>query len=540
VTANILSRFGYKVVVFEQHYTAGGSTHVYKAKDFDFDVGVHYIGGQLDRWNSVFRRIFDWLSDGKLEWSSMNTVFDVAYNNKTGERLSFVGNRKENRDTLLRHFKSLKPTSLDMYYHKCQKARFVAYMAFAMKLLPPMATKICWKLGFGQLYKHYCLNTTWDVMKSCELPDEVIGALTYSWGDYGTPPSKSPFFAHAFMESHYEGGAFFPKGGSSSIGKTLIASLRRRGGEVFSCSPVDKILTESSKYGGYKAMGVIVKGVKIRAKNGIISNAGFAKTFEISGKSLPLVDSIAGAHQLALVHHKEVTPPLSPSPAFFDLFVGLDGTDNELGLLGQNIWHLVDWNHDVNLKNLLSAENMTATKCLETPLVFLSNESAKDPTFSNRHPGKSTVTMITWTNSEWFDQYRHTLHGKRGRSYDEMKKSLTSKLLEVLYFHFPKTKGHVIFTDLGTPLSANKFLGRISGEIYNLDLTEERFKTVSSHLALHPQTTIQNLYLTGQDVVAVSIEGATLSGCFTASRVSAIVLFFMIPITLFLIPWVVW
>jgi all-trans-retinol 13,14-reductase len=539
-TANILSRFGYKVVVFEQHYTAGGSTHVYKAEGFDFDVGVHYVGGQLDRWNSVFRILFDWLSDGKLKWSSIDKVYDVAYNNRTGERLQFVGNRKENRDTLLRHFKSLKPSSLDLYYQKCRKARSVAYIAFALKTLPPLATKLCWKLGFGKVYERYCLGTTWDVMKSCGLPDEVIGVLTYSWGDYGTPPSKSPFFAHAFMENHYDGGAFFPKGGSSSIGKTLVAALRRRGGEVFSCSPVDRMLTEMSKYGGYKATGVIVKGIKIHAKKCVVSDAGFAKTFEISGESVPLVESIAGAHQLALVHHKEVTPPLFPSLAFYDLFIGLNGTDKELGLLGQNIWHLADWNHDVNMRNLFSAGSMNDASSLQPPLVFLSNESAKDPTYSNRHPGKATVTMITWTNSEWFDQYKNTSHGKRGKSYDNMKKVLTDKLLEILYFHFPKTKGRVIFTDLGTPLSANKYLGRISGEIYNLDLTETRFKTVSSHLALHPQTTVQNLYLTGQDVVAVSIEGATLSGCFAAARVSTIVFWFMIPMTLALVPWVVW
>lgn len=194
MTANVLSRVGYKVAVFEQHYTIGGSSHVYKTKEFDFDVGVHYVGGQLDRWSSPFKWIWDWLSDGQLEWSRISEVYDVAFNSKTGERLEFTGDPKANRRTLLAHFPDLKPKALDLYYKKCRKARLVAYVVFAAKIFPPIVLRGLWKIGFGSLYERHCLGTTLDVMRGCGLPDNVIGALTYSYGDYGTPPSKSPFF----------------------------------------------------------------------------------------------------------------------------------------------------------------------------------------------------------------------------------------------------------------------------------------------------------------------------------------------------------
>ena len=170
------------MAVFEQHYTAGGSTHVYKTKNFDFDVGVHYVGGMMDRWYSAFRVLFDWLSDGKLEWSRIAEVYDVAYNETTGERLEFTGDPRGNRTTLLRHFPSLDPQALDCYLHKCRRARMVAYAAFVAKMLPPIATRILWKIGFGKLYERCCLGTTLDVMRSCGLPDKVIGAITYSYG----------------------------------------------------------------------------------------------------------------------------------------------------------------------------------------------------------------------------------------------------------------------------------------------------------------------------------------------------------------------
>lgn len=337
--------------MFEQHYTAGGSTHTYHAKttakdnnnnnkvmDFEFDVGVHYVGGQLDRWNSGMRWLFDWLTDGKLEWSKIDDVYDVVYNQETGQRIEFVGDRNKNYQTILQSFPSLDPRALDLYRKKCRRARLVAYSVFALKTLPPMFLNFCWKSGLGWLYKHYCLGLTFDVMKSCGLSDDVIGALTYSYGDYGTSPSNSPFFIHAFMESHYEGGGFFPKGGSSSIAKTLVAAIQRRGSQVFAAAPVEKIMTTATRCGGYKAVGVIVNGIEIRARKGIISDAGFTKTFEIVKNERSLVDPVAAAHQLSLVHHKESAPPLSPSFAFVYLFVGLKGTDQELGLKGQNIW----------------------------------------------------------------------------------------------------------------------------------------------------------------------------------------------------------
>jgi len=40
----LLSKAGKKVLVLEQHYTAGGFTHSYSRKGYEWDVGVHYIG----------------------------------------------------------------------------------------------------------------------------------------------------------------------------------------------------------------------------------------------------------------------------------------------------------------------------------------------------------------------------------------------------------------------------------------------------------------------------------------------------------------
>ena len=80
---------------------------------------------------------------------------------------------------------------------------------------------------------------------------------------------------------HYKGGGYFPRGGSSSIAKTLTAAIERRGGHVFALSPVEKILTKKNMLRQYVAVGVRVRGEDILVNNFVVSDAGFLATFGI-------------------------------------------------------------------------------------------------------------------------------------------------------------------------------------------------------------------------------------------------------------------
>ena len=137
--------------------------------------------------------------------------------------------------------------------------------------------------------------------------------------------------------------------------------------------------------------------------------------------------------------------------------------------LRKNVWHLEDWDQQAALDALLSAEKITDVRAEDMPLVFLINDGAKDPDYAKRHPGKSTVTLVAPTKYEWFKAWAETSHCQRGDLYERTKAEMKDYLLSVLYKHFPKTEGKVAFCELGTPLSSNKYLGRESGEIYNLD-----------------------------------------------------------------------
>ena len=57
--AAILAKEGHKVLVLERHYTAGGYTHIFKRKGFEWDVGIHYIG-DMQRPESAMKKLFDY------------------------------------------------------------------------------------------------------------------------------------------------------------------------------------------------------------------------------------------------------------------------------------------------------------------------------------------------------------------------------------------------------------------------------------------------------------------------------------------------
>lgn len=227
----------------------------------------------------------------------------------------------------------------------------------------------------------------------------------------------------------------------------------------------------------------------------------------------------AGSYQRSLMHNSKGEDVVAPCISDLSLFIGMNRTDSDLNLPAQNIWHLskeYGWNHDEAFKSMLSDTSTAAS----TPFLFISNESAKDRDFSLRHPGKSTSEIICLAKFDTFEPYADTSHETRGKDYLDLKEQLTEIYLDAFYLHFPQARGHVEFKTLGTPLTMNKFLGRQRGEVYALDHDISRFDSFGAQRALHPQTSVRHLFLTGQDACFVSVTGCMISGYITAARAS--------------------
>lgn len=478
-----------KVLVLERHYTAGGYTHTFSRKGYEWDVGVHYIGEVLNPKREVLQ-IFDAITDGKLEWADMGEVYDtIIIGDDRYEFVKGVGNFKKK---MIEYFPE-EEAAIHAYVNRVKKMVAKGKLYFAEKALPRPLSAL-----FGGLMRAGALKmarqTTAEVL--AELTDNVRlrAVLAGQFGDYGLSPSEGSFFVHSMVVNHYFEGGAYPVGGSAQIAANILPVIERAGGKVYTNAEVDEILVE-----GRRAVGVrMADGKEIRAPK-IISGAGVHTTY---GTLLPE----AVGRRLGL---PKLAQRVKPSIAHLSLYLGFEETAEELGLGRSNLWVFPTDDHDANMRTALNdPENA------DLPAVYLSFPGAKDPDFTNRYPGKTTIEVVTLAHYEWFEKWESTRWGRRGDDYQSFKEHLSERLLEALYTQCPQLRGKVAYQELSTPLSTRHFANFKKGEIYGLEQTPMRFE----QKWLRPQTPIKGLYLTGADVCSAGVAGGLFGGVLTVSH----------------------
>tara|TARA_R110001632_G_scaffold99271_1_gene206013 strand:- start:16476 stop:18062 length:1587 start_codon:yes stop_codon:yes gene_type:complete len=490
-TAAILAKEGQKVLVLERHYTAGGFTHVFKRKGFEWDVGIHYVG-EVQRPNSVIKKLFDYISDSKLEWADMGDVYDKII---IGDKeYDFVKGTQNFKDKLVEYFPQEKE-AIDSYVNLVFEAIKTSQNFYINKALSPLMNFFVGRKMRRPFY-NFSDKTTYEVLKSITDNEELIKVLAGQYGDYGLPPKQSSFVMHAAVARHYFGGGSFPVGGSSQIAETIDAVIEKAGGTILISADVEEIIISNNK-----ATGVRMQDGKVFSAKKIISGAGIMNTY---AKLLP--SNISKKHKL-----KNKLSRVKRSVSHACLYIGLKGSPEELKLPKTNYWiYPSDLNHDSCVSRYVNNVDE------EFPVVYISFPSAKDPDWSNRYPGKSTIDIITLLPYEYFEYWDGTRWMKRGDDYDELKEKMSQRLLEVLYKKIPQAKGKIIHQELSTPLTTKHFVNYENGEIYGLDHTPKRFR----QRFLKPRTPIKNLYLTGQDIVTAGVAAALFSGVITSVAIT--------------------
>jgi all-trans-retinol 13,14-reductase len=229
----------------------------------------------------------------------------------------------------------------------------------------------------------------------------------------------------------------------------------------------------------------------------VLSDAGAVNTFErLLPADLPQLDGL-----------RTQLRGVASSTAHLSLYVGLSKSAADLGLKGTNLWVYPSLDHDANVERF--ARDLDAP----FPCVYISFPSAKDPDFQRRHPGKSTIEVITMAPYAAFAAWNQTRWKRRGEDYDALKQRLAERLRDELLRQVPSAAGPIDTMELSTPLTTSHFMNYGHGEIYGLSATPERFAI----RGLGARTPIRGLYLTGQDVATLGVGGALFGGIVAAS-----------------------
>ncbi len=492
-TASLLARKGKKVLICEKHTTPGGFTHVFTRNDYEWDVGLHYVG-DMDRKGSLLRVVFEHITDKNLKWADMGEVYDkVIIKDKVYEYLKGLQNWKTR---MKEYFPTEKDArSIDKYVELLFEVNRTSKDFYTKKVIPDFI-KFFTAPFMNNGYAAFAKKTTKQVLDEISDNEELKAVLSAQFGDYGMPPSQSSFVIHAAVALHYMNGGFYPVGGSEEIFNTIAPSIINAGGLVLIGAGVKEIMIENGV-----AKGVIMDDGRIIKSDIVVSGAGIHITYN---NLIPVAEK-------PKIKHLDEAVNLPQSFGHLSLYIGFKHTAAELNLPKANYWIYPNGtDHDKAINDFLSDYNN------EFPVVYISFPASKNPKFEEKYPGRSTIEIITVAKYEWFKKWENTRWKKRGDEYDALKEKLAQRLLAHLYKYEPQLQGKIDMYELSTPVTTKHFCNYINGEIYGLDHQPSRFEKEY----LKPQTPIKNLFLTGQDIVTVGIGGALMSGVLTASAIT--------------------
>ena len=126
-----------KVLVLERHFRAGGFTHEFTRKHYHWDVGVHYVGDMQE--GGMMRRLFDVITDSKVDWEKMNEPFEkFVYPDFT---FPVFGNEERFIADLIEKFPA-EEAAIRKYVADAKRAASWFGRHITMKSLPPFLDKL--------------------------------------------------------------------------------------------------------------------------------------------------------------------------------------------------------------------------------------------------------------------------------------------------------------------------------------------------------------------------------------------------------------
>ena len=485
-SAALLGMEGKSVLVLEKHFKIGGYTHTFKRQGYEWDVGIHYIGG-VHKKNSFSRKLFDKITENNLKWNKTDDNYDrIIFPDKSYD---FIAPKSKFIEQIKSYFPE-ESSNIDKYIDVVLSINKAMFKYFAAKSLSGVK-EFLFKNYLSKDFLKFSDKTTYEALSKITKNDRLIGVLTGQWGDYGLPPKESSFAMHCAIAGHYLDGANYPVGGSRMISESIAPVIEKHGGQIFISTGVDSIYIKNGV-----AKGVVLENGDTILSDVVISSAGVQNTLNKFLRNESSLNSYRG--NLSTV---------KPSFGHACLYVGFNKSAKDLGIKNTNLWIYPSYDHDLNTQKFMNDEKE------EFPVTYISFASSKDPLWDEEHPNTATLEAIVPTNFNSFKKWENKPWKSRGDDYEQYKENFSNRIISKIHEHNPHLKDKISYYELSSPLSTRDMAHYEFGELYGADHNPSRFR----QKWLKPKTPIKNLYMTGQDITTVGLPSALMSGVLTCS-----------------------
>ncbi len=485
-----LANAGQKVLVCEQHYVAGGWCHSFTLEGHRFSPGVHYIG-ELGSGGSM-RAVYEGLGvSGDLAFCELNP--DGIDHAIVGQRRFDIPKGEAALRARLEAAFPHEASSIERFF------RTIDGIFRGLDALPRVRSAVdAFALpGRARELLRWYGRSAQDLVDA-HFSDPVLKAVLLSQsGDHGVPPSRVSAVVHASVMRHYFGGGYYPLGGAFTLPRAFVRALKRRGSEIKLRTRVAMILVERGR-----ALGVRLEdGTEIRA-GAVISNADPEVTF----------GELVGRDHLGPLLRRRVRR-VRYSTSALSLFLAVDMDLRAAGLDSGNVWH---YGHaDVDR---VYRQGMTAYNLGSRPIegLFLTATTLKDP--SKMRGGHHTLEAFAFVGYDAFRKWEagHASEGQpKAPDYAAEKARLLEKMLDAVERIVPGIRAHVVFADLGTPLSNRYYLAATRGNLYGID----KLPFQVGPFGFPVRSAIEGLYMVGASTASHGVAGVTASGLDAAKAI---------------------
>ena len=192
------------------------------------------------------------------------------------------------------------------------------------------------------------------------------------------------------------------------------------------------------------------------------------------------------------------------------LFLAVDMDIKAAGLDSGNIWYSEGSDFD---QAFARSQDSSLYERDSFDALFISSPTQKDPTHYN---GKGhTIEVVTFVGYDAFEKFEGTDPISRTKEYEILKQKIIKMFFKTLEKAIPGITKHVVFCELGTPLTNSHFINSTYGCAYG---TEKSYSQIGP-MAYRVRTEFEGLRLAGASTVSHGVAGAAVSGLHAAASI---------------------
>lgn len=491
--AAYLAALGRKVTVVDRQSMAGGNTAAFTHEDYEFDIGLHYLGGRAAAGPAI-RAVLEPLGidltyrEQDPDGFDLLLFDDMAFGVPKGLE-AFRGRLHEafprERD------------AIDRYLGR------IAAVAEQLELRPPRgmreAPRYAWRARSAIAAARTTLGREFDRL-DCSPRLRIV--LSWIHGVYGLPPSRVALAMHAAVSLHYLHGAWYPEGGAQVVSDRMVEVIRERGGEVLLDLEVDRILVRDGAVDGVRLTpgpgGTSPPAEELHAPV-VVSNADLKRTY------LELLPPEVVSGRL----RRRVQGFEMPAPLFI-VYLVIDRDLRAEGVPNRN-WAVIDYDDIESMYAAYARGELSSEQA-----VWITSASLKDPANPRLcRPGQTNLQLMSvapashafWDIGEDLDA---------GPRYQERKRELRDRLVSAAERAIPGLADSIAYEEAATPISLERHLGSSGGTSYGIAATPRQFGIRRPG----PRTPIAGLFLAGASTrTGHGITGTMFGGVEAASAV---------------------